>query len=239
MRRITKTRTTRGAVSSRQSLALVVLVVLAALGLFGYQAFRRANSVPSFASLAEAPDPSLKGTVAWLDWSTDVCLHVVPSGGGADRRVVCLAEVNGGAIADGIAWRADGRVEITMYGRWQKIVDVHTATVEDVPAAQVPAAAQDTASGTRSSDGRVLAVENDDGRVRLTMQDAAGLHVLLDANGGSQYSLGTPRWSPDEAFVLTTDSAARLLVTTLGTAPQTRVLATHLGGGFAVTASQE
>jgi Tol biopolymer transport system component len=111
--------------------------------------------------------------------------------------------------------------------------------VEDVPAAQVPATAPDTGSGTRSSDGRVLAVENDGGRVRLTMQDAAGLHVLLEAEGGSQYSLGSPRWSPDEAFVLTTDSAARLLVTTLGTSPQTRVLATRLGGGFAVTASQE
>jgi len=35
--------------------------------------------------------------------------------------------------------------------------------------------------------------------------------------------------------VLTTDSAARLLVTTLGDTPQTRVLATQLGSGFAVT----
>jgi len=62
--------------------------------------------------------------------------------------------------------------------------------------------------------------------------------VLLDAKGGSTYEIGTPQWSPDETFVLTTDSAARLLVTTLGDTPQTRVLATRLGSGFAVTSAE-
>jgi hypothetical protein len=59
---------------------------------------------------------------------------------------------------------------------------------------------------------------------------------VFDAKGRRNYEIGALRWSPDETFALTTDSAARLLVTTLGDTPRTRVLATELGGPFAVTA---
>lgn len=90
-----------------------------------------------------------------------------------------------------------------------------------------------------SSDGRRLSSSKANGRVRITLEDPSGTtRVLLDVNAGSQYGLGTPQWSPDESFALTSDGAARLLVTTLGPTPQTRALATELGGAFAIT-SQE
>jgi hypothetical protein len=46
--------------------------------------------------------------------------------------------------------------------------------------------------------------------------------VLLDAKAGGTSEFRTRQWSADESVVLTTDSAARLPVTTLGDTPQTR-----------------
>jgi len=57
----------------------VLLVGVVAAGAFVL--FRSANSAPSFGSLAESPDPSLHGTVAYLDSKYGPCLHVVAAGG--------------------------------------------------------------------------------------------------------------------------------------------------------------
>jgi hypothetical protein len=205
-----------------------------ALGAFGFWAFRSANENPSFPKLADAPDQSLHGTVAYLDWKVDACLKVVPMSGTPTKTVTCLKGVNGGAVGD-MTWLADGRVQLTQYGEWRKIINVRTAEVEEVSAARVPKTGPATKPVTVSPDGRALASTSKDGRVQLTLDDATGRRILLDAKGGNLYKLGTPNWSPGYAFVLTTDSAARLLLTTLETPSRTRILATELGGAWTAT----
>ena len=79
----------------------VALVAIVVVGLFGFWAFRQANATPEFTSLADAPDTSLVGTVAYLDWEMDPCLWVVPAAGGPIRTVTCLAGVNAGASGGG------------------------------------------------------------------------------------------------------------------------------------------
>ena len=211
----------------------VALVAVVAVGLFGFWAFRDANATPEFASLSDAPDTSLVGTVAYLDWEMDACLRVVPAAGGPIRTVTCLAGVNGGGSE--LGWLDDGHVTVTVYGESQKIIDVTSGAVENVPVAQVPQVAPNRQPMNVSRDGRRLTSINDGGRVQIIDEQNGTTRVLLDVKGGSTYEIDTPQWSPDETFVLTTDSAARLLVTTLGDTPQTRVLATQLGSGFAVT----
>ena len=201
-------------------LAAGALVAVVAVGAFLFWALRDTKGTPEFPSLADQPDASLVGTVAYLDWEMNACLRVVPAAGGPIRTVTCLAGVNGGAAE--LGWLDDGRVTVTVYGESQKIIDVTTGAVENVPVAQVPQVAPDRPPVTVSQDGRRLTSTNDGGRVQIIVEQNGTTQVLLDAKGGSTYEIGTPQWSPDETFVLTTDSAARLLVTTLGDTPQTR-----------------
>lgn len=216
-------------------LAAGALVAVVAVGAFLFWALRDTKGTPEFPSLADQPDASLVGTVAYLDWEMNACLRVVPAAGGPVRTVACLTGVNAGTGVD-LGWLDDGRVAVTAYGEWQKIVDVTSGAVDDVPAAQVPQLAPDRRPVSVSEDGRRLTSINDGGRVQIVLEEQGETRVLLDTTGGTTYEIGTPRWSPDETFVLTADSAARLLVTTLDDAPVTRVLATELGGGVAVTA---
>jgi hypothetical protein len=212
----------------------IVAVAVVGVGAFGFWAFRSSNKTPSFPALADAPDQSLHGTVAYLDWKVDACLKVVPMSGTPTKTITCLKGVNGGAVSD-MTWLADGRVQLTQYGQWRKIINIGSGAVEEIPAAQVPKTGPATKPVTVSPDGRELATTGKGGHVQLTLEDSTGRRVLLDANGGSLYALGTPNWSPDYTLVLTTDGAARLLVTTLETPPTTSILATELGGAWAAT----
>lgn len=223
--------------SRRVLLFIAVALVVVGVGMILFWVIRAAKDAPEFASLADAPDSSLVGTVAFLDWERDACLRVVPAAGGPTRTVTCLTGVNAGGGPE-LSWLDDARVAVTVYGDWQKIVDVTSGAVTDVPTAQVPQAPPDRRPANVSQDGRRLTGINDDGQVVIVLEQNGTPRILLDAKGGSTYEIGTPQWSPDERFVLTTDSAARLLVTTLGDPPQTRVLATELGGGFAVTTTE-
>jgi hypothetical protein len=169
----------------------VALVAIVAVGLFGFWAFRHANATPEFASLADAPDASLIGTVAYLNWEMDACLRVVPAAGGPIRTVTCLAGINGGGSE--LGWLDDGRVTVTVYGESQKFIDITTAAVEDVPVAQVPQVAPDRQPVTVSQDGRRLTSINDGGRVQIIVEQNGTTRVLLDAKGGSTYEIGTPQ----------------------------------------------
>jgi hypothetical protein len=73
-----------------------------------------------------------------------------------------------------------------------------------------------------------------DDRTEIVVEDGGAERVLLDVATSDTYGLGDPAWSPDGAYVLTYDEAARLLLTTTSADPTTRVLATQAGGPFAV-----
>jgi hypothetical protein len=151
-----------------QLLVGVVLVAVVALGLFGFLAFRPANSTPEFESLTDAPDTSLVGTVAYLGWEMGACLRVVPAAGGPIRTVTCRDGVNAGAGPE-LSWLDDGRVTVTFYGRSQKIIDVASGAVEDAPLARVPQVTPGRQPANISKDGRRLTSINDGGRVQILL----------------------------------------------------------------------
>ena len=73
-----------------------------------------------------------------------------------------------------LVWRDDGRLEITMFRMtdppgpsfepgWQKVVDVRTGEVEDVPAADVPSGANRQTHPTVNAQGQELKLRSADG----------------------------------------------------------------------------
>ena len=105
---------------------------------------------PEFPALADAPDPSLHGTVAYFamvgDPKTQIqsgCVRVVAAAGAPSQDVLCVTDA-GYDTGPQLAFLPDGRLEVTMFSwptdqplvvAWQKIVDVRTGETEDVPAA--------------------------------------------------------------------------------------------------------
>jgi hypothetical protein len=209
------------------------------------------REVPSFASLAEQPDTSLHGTIAYVDVRTR-CIHLVAAAGRPDRRLWCLPPMDvDKAVALGkeqgpqLVWLPDGRLEVTMFrmtdppgpgfrAGWQKIIDARTGAVEDVRDADAPAAPDLGTHPTTRPDGARITTSSDreTGKVEIMFTDAEGVRrTLLSARGpgGYAYGLSSAFWSPDGRWVVADDG--RILVVTVDDPSITRVLVTATEGG--------
>jgi len=205
-------------------IAGVAVVALVAV-VFVAQAIRDFGKTAEFPSLAAQPDPSLKGTVAYLDWNYPGCVRVIAAAGSPMKSLGC----------DGGTWLEDGRLQILQYEGGAevggpkpvagKIVDVRTGAVEQIPVSEIPAQMPEAPDPALGPNGERLRVTNDGGAVKLVLEDGSGSRVLMTAEGGSEYSVGVQGWSPDGRWVLLSDSAARLLLVTVEEPSQTWVLA--------------
>ena len=248
-------------------IAVAVLVVgVVVLGLLVLRALSR--PIPEFPSLADQPDRALHGTVAYFDDQSG-CVQIVAAAGRPARTVLCLplrqeasaAAKLGKLIGPQLVWRPDGRLEVTMFrmttpggpgftAGWQKVVDVRTGQVEDVPAADVPSTPNRTTHPTVSPGGQRIVTSSDEqsGRVTVTLVDRSGSRTLLSAQGPPSYSyrLYSAFWAPNWQWIAADDG--RILVITPGHPAVTRVLTTDsdrvaFGGDdprlarFAVTAA--
>jgi hypothetical protein len=233
--------------------ALVVMAGVVSLAIFHANEGR---GVPGFASLAENPDPSLQGTVAYYDSHT-ACVRLVAAAGQPSRELYCLPHEStaewvkfGKPAGPQLVWRADGRLEITMFRMvplnskqktapvlqpgWQKIVDPHTGAVENVAAADVPSAPRPNTGPTVSPNGQRIAwrASAQTGKVRVQLTDTNGTRTLLSVHGPGEYGyqFGPVFWAPNWQWIAATDDG-RILVITPNDPSVTRVLVTDSGGG--------
>ena len=227
------------------------------------------RSLPTFPSLAQSPDGSLHGTVAYYANDTG-CVRIVAASGQSSRDVLCIAKKDlavrpeQGLKPAGpqLVWLSGDRLEVTMFlwsarsggppkysADWQKIVDVRTGKVDDVPTVQVPSQPNTTTEPTVSRNGERVSYTFDagSGRVKVTLTDTTGTRTLLSARGPGEYTyqFGPVFWAPTWQWIAASDDG-RILVITPGTPSKTRVLVTGSGGGagggtagppFAVTGS--
>lgn len=243
----------------------VVLSITAVVIVLGV--IDESRPIPDFPSLTAQPDPSLKGTIAYT--APTGCVRLISASGARQKDLYCLPKEDGSQIAKvgkevgpQLVWRPDGRLEITMFrmdfaamkdqkkapplvGAWQKIVNVETGAVEDVPAGQVPTALNRSSRKTVDPGGRRVVAVSDGltGKVRIDLVEVAGTRTIMSAHGPGKYgySLGAAFWSPNWQWVAADDG--RILVVTTGKNPTTRILVTARGvrsGGaegatFAVT----
>lgn len=217
------------------TVVVAVLVVVAFVVGHGFQ-----GGDPQFPSLAANPDPSLHGTVAYLDDSTG-CVRIRSVSGRPARNVYCLpaqdpavAKEKGKLVGPQLRWRPDGRLEVTMFrmpvkpgpgyhAGWQKLVDVRTGKVQDVPAADVPATPAVNAHPAVNAAGERISWTSEDGKVEVLLHRGATTRTLLSAHGPFEtYRLGAAFWGPEGRWVLADDG--RILVITTGAHPVTRVL---------------
>lgn len=205
---------------------------------------------PQFPSLAAAPDPTLQGTVAYFADQT-ACVRIVAAAGRPSKDVLCLAPQDpakaqryGKLVGPQLVWRPDGRLEVTMFRLttpagpsfnpgWQKLVDVRTGAVQDVPAAEVPSQPDWSHQPMVSPDGRRIILTSDRGRVTVVLHQASGSRTLLSVRGPADYTYGMSSafWAPNWQWVAADDG--RILIITTGEPAVTRVLtAESVGGGY-------
>ena len=235
----------------RRRIGMIVgaaIAVIAAVALVaGFLIFRSlTRPAPQFASLAEHPDRSLQGTVAYFADQAR-CVKIVAAAGGPARTVFCLPEMDvqqavkqGKEIGPQLVWLPGGRLQVTMFRMtppskpgavpafhrgWQKIIDVRTGKVEDVPAADVPSQPNRQTHPMVSPTGQRISWTSDSGRVKITLIDRNGSsRTLLSVQGPSDYTygLGAAFWAPNWHWIAADDG--RILIITTGHPPVTRVL---------------
>lgn len=225
--------------------ATAVVVVVAGIAFVARDLQDMGRPLPAFESLAEDPDPTLTGTVAYYEGTTG-CVRVVDASGSASRDAYCLDPVppsDGPVTGPHLAWRDDGRLEVSafswppeeeMTGAWQRLIDVRTGDVEDVPPEQVPdspAPSPIPAIAVGPNDEQLVAEVRDNRLVIEVTDDGATRTLLRSAPGPSHsYSVGNgqqPVWSPNGEYVVLSDG--RLLLTTVGEPSTTRILVEYGG----------
>jgi hypothetical protein len=249
--------------------AFALFWVVVGLGTVIYH-LQESRPIPSFPSLADHPDPSLSGTVAYYN-SQSGCISIVAAAGQPSKQVWCLPKegpstwVNVGKPAGPqLVWLKDGRLEVTMFRwlptpdkkrapelrpGWQKIIDVRTGAVENVPTSQLPSSPNLTTEPTTSPSGNRITWTSDQstGKANVFVTDASGSkRTLLSVHGPGEYTyqFGPAFWAPNYQWIAAADDG-RILVITPSDPAVTRVLRTGTGGGagggtagpaFAITA---
>ena len=176
---------------------------------------------------------------------------MIAASGAKSKEVMCMAELDSNkAKTDGkpvgwnLTWRADNRLEITeflMFGEggtpifkpgWQKVVDVVSGAVENVPATQITLLPTPGARTTTSPSGEKVIFTSDSGSVTVDLVSASGAaRELLKAKGNSEtYGLNSVSWSPDFKWVAVDDD--HLLITTIDDPSTTRTLTPPLQSDY-------
>lgn len=233
--------------------AVVLVMVGVGTGLFHPNEGR---SLPTFPSLAAQPDSSLHGSVAYYASDTG-CIRLVAAAGQPSRTVWCLPseptstwQKLGKPAGPQLVWRPDGRLEVTMFRMvppaagakgppalnpgWQKVINVRTGKVRDVPVPQVPATPNAGTQPSVSPGGERIGYSLDEstGRAKVTLTDSTGTRTLLSVRGPGEYGyrFGPVFWAPNWQWIAASDDG-RILVITPGNPSLTRVLVTGSGGG--------
>lgn len=185
---------------------------------------------PEFAVLADQPDPSLLGTVAFIETPNTNCVDVIAASGTPTRQLACFDKT-----PQTLVWLPDGRLEVTSYGkigrpedRWRTIVDARTGTREDVPQANIPNEAP-PADGQGPSGERITSTSKN-GRLRVTLTTTSGTRELLSVGAPYTYTIGSPVWSPDGRWFVAKDDLDQIVLITTTEPSRTRVL---VKGGYA------
>ncbi len=229
----------RGSREKRAGLAAigVALAVAAAIWAFGIA------PLPDFPSLADRPDPSIPGRVAFVRFGERPCVHVVPAGGGAARRLLCSDEDTWerGEVAwfgGPIRWTRDGRIVVQAFGpAGSEAIVVHpeTGRVLDRIAVEEPLAERPLpGSDDVRSDGAKLIVRRSGREAVLGFAPVdASPREVARVSGPPTYTFWEARWSPDGEWILVRDSNQDLLVVRAADRAPVRLLADRVSGPFA------
>ena len=117
-------------------------------------------------------------------------------------------------------------------GKWQRLVDVASGDVEQVPTADVPKRPPRSPVEAVGPNGEKVTATSKGGRITVKLTTDAGTRTLLSVQGPEgSYQVspgGGPVWSPDGKWIVLDDG--RLLLITTDDPAKTRVLVSEVGG---------
>ena len=217
----------RRAVVSIVGAGLVVLLVMVIILVFGV------IPLPDFPSLADQPDPSIPGTVAYVGFDGGPCLFTVPASGGETREVWCGRE-----YVEFPMWSSDGLLVLndwTVEPTYLVIDPVSGTEVDRLPIGDQGADAEPIPypldKRRERADGAIVLVEgrgNGEAEVVVRLSDGSERMILSVTDAPSDYYFHESQWSPDGEWVLITDNAGRLLIVGANGTPDARVLVDDL-----------
>lgn len=214
---------------------------------------------PSFPALEEQPQTQFRGTVAYYSDSSG-CVRIMAASGGPTRDVYCIPdepieakEEMGKPIGPHLAWLPDGQISVTMYRMpdepgpevlpgWQRIVDVRSGAVEEVPASYVPQTAPVIDHVTVTPDGAQLTTTSDEGVAVVSVTEGGRTRVLLEVSGDPRtYRMAPAYWSPDFSWIAADDGRILIIdptdpATTWVLTDDARITADERFDRFAITA---
>ncbi len=165
------------AMSRTKQIALAVGgTVVVAAGVVAVILVLGVKRVPSFPSLADDPDPTLHGTVAYVsarDQNQTWCVEVVAASGGASHEVMCSSDY----ASPTLAWGEDGRLIMTeTYPPPARAtaVDVVSGATEVVPAAPTDPLASPYGRLDMLPTGERAYISSEGGRSKLTVSGSDG-----------------------------------------------------------------
>lgn len=201
------------------SVLVIVTVVILVFGVI---------PLPDFPSLADQPDPSIPGTVAYMEYDETPCLFTVPASGGAGREAWCGRE-----YVEFPAWTSDGLLVVTDWDgapTYVLIDPTSGAEVDVVPAGDQfndpdPLPYQGTARQERA-DGATVHTDGVRGGTSsvIVRVDGHDQTILSIQGAPSDYRFYEAQWSPDGEWVLVSDTEGRLLIVGATGTPAARML---------------
>ncbi len=206
------------AVVAAISVLVVVTVVILTFGVI---------PLPDFPALADRPDPSIPGTVAYMEYGETPCLFTVPASGGEGREAWCGRE-----YVEFPAWTSDGLLVVTDWEGTPTYLLIDPATGDEVD--RVPAGDQLVdgplpylgADRQERADGAVVRTEGLRGGTSsvVVRLDGTDQTILSIEDAPSDYRFYEAQWSPDGEWVLVSDTEGRLLIVAADGTPGARVL---------------
>ena len=197
--------------------------------------------LPDYPSLADRPDPSIPGRVAFLRWGArPPCLYVVPARGGEPRRLRCADDRGEDTdwLGGPVGWTRDGDVVLQAFGPSGPraiVLDPETGRTLERILGEAPLFTRTVPpDGSVRQDGARLLVRRS-GRtatVGIAPPDARPLEIAR-VSGPPGFSFWEALWSPDGEWVLLRDSNQNLLVLPARQDARPRLLAERVTGPLA------
>ena len=179
---------------------ILLVVVVAVVLLFG------TTSAPEFPSLYAEGAPTIEGSVAYIDYGRDDCVHVLDVATGESEELLCEP----GMWVEG--WDSDGNLLVHSSGpHFEELLLVDPATGAVVSTREFAPDEDPSLHQPRSEADRNLRSSSRDGHATLSYREA----VLIDVEGSRDYSFWAYGVTEDEAYAWVCDSEERVLVVAL------------------------
>jgi len=187
--------------------------------------------VPAFPLLADQPDSSIPGTVAFSRWESDgQCISTLPAGGGEEHLVICDQNIGFGEFTPG--WTPDGLLIIEEFRANSdlfRLVDPETGDTVERMTFEMESVAREPIRINNfgvSTAGMTVEVDGPRGEPRLFVYgESTPERTVLAAEGGpADYWFNWAAWSPDAEWILVQDTEGRVLIVSATGDPNPRIL---------------